>query len=190
MSGDVTIGYLKRVSRTPDGNNFGNLIGGQNFYDIYFTGGTISNVNITNATITLDAIDNTPIGATTPSAGKFTSLASTNLLTTPSWANNNIGQRVTMPTVSSGSANGITAFQIDGAALTGAASASNYNSLVINGISITGNTVNVTNISSLFIGMGTLATSASVTSMNGQEISMPQLGSSCHLSFARGRHGC
>lgn len=51
MSGDVTIGALKRVSRIPDNDNFGNLIAGQNYWDIFFTGGSASNLTLTNCTL-------------------------------------------------------------------------------------------------------------------------------------------
>lgn len=48
MSGDVTIQSLKRLTYLPerDSADNGDLIAGQNFYDIYFTGGTISGVTI------------------------------------------------------------------------------------------------------------------------------------------------
>jgi hypothetical protein len=79
MAGDVTVGALQRVTHMPAPNlnrDGGNLIAGQNYFNVYFTGGNISNVTLTNCTITLDAINNTPIGAITPSTGAFTTLAS------------------------------------------------------------------------------------------------------------------
>ena len=78
MSGDVTVGALQRLSHMPTPNlnkDGGNLIAGQDYYNVLFTGGNISNVTLTNCTITLDAINNTPIGATTPSTGAFTTLS-------------------------------------------------------------------------------------------------------------------
>ncbi|CAM5999275.1 unnamed protein product [Sphagnum balticum] len=77
MSGDVTVGALQRLSYMPNQANKdgGNLIAGQDYYNVLFTGGNISNVTLTNCTITLDAINNTPIGATTPSTGAFTTLS-------------------------------------------------------------------------------------------------------------------
>lgn len=53
MSGDTTLQSLKRLSWLPDrdsGDN-GNLIAGQEYYDVDFTGGSISNVTLTNVTI-------------------------------------------------------------------------------------------------------------------------------------------
>ena len=69
MSGDLTtIGALKRISKTPDGND-GNLIAGQNYWDVLITGGSISGV-----ALSIDTIENTPIGAATPSTGGFTTV--------------------------------------------------------------------------------------------------------------------
>lgn len=50
MAGDVTIGFLKRISQTPEGDN-GCLIGGQNYWDVLFTGGSISNATLSNVTL-------------------------------------------------------------------------------------------------------------------------------------------
>ena len=76
MAGDVTVGALQRLSYMPNSANRdgGQLIAGQDYYNVYFTGGLIKNVTLTNCTITLDAIDGTPIGANTPSTGAFTTL--------------------------------------------------------------------------------------------------------------------
>lgn len=52
MAGDVTVGFLKRMSKIPDNHDVGNLIAGQDYWDVYFTGGTASNLIITNSTIT------------------------------------------------------------------------------------------------------------------------------------------
>lgn len=41
MSGDVTLGYLKRLSRLPDGDSGDELIAGQEYSNVYFTGGVI-----------------------------------------------------------------------------------------------------------------------------------------------------
>jgi hypothetical protein len=57
MSGDLTtIGALKRISRTSHNN--GNLLAGQDYWDAYITGGSISGVNLAANTVT-------PTGATT-----------------------------------------------------------------------------------------------------------------------------
>lgn len=45
-SGDVTVGYLKRLSHIPDNENNGQLIAGQNYYDVFFTGGVIDGVTL------------------------------------------------------------------------------------------------------------------------------------------------
>lgn len=55
MSGDTTIGSLKRLTYLPDRNpdeEQGLLIAGQDYFDVYFTGGEIRGVDIINATIT------------------------------------------------------------------------------------------------------------------------------------------
>lgn len=51
MSGDVTKGFLKRLSYIdgrPGDYDGGTLIAGQEYYDVYFTGGEISNVTLTD----------------------------------------------------------------------------------------------------------------------------------------------
>lgn len=50
MAGDVSLGFIKRISYTPEGDR-GNVIGGQNYYNVYFTGGDIANVTLTNCTV-------------------------------------------------------------------------------------------------------------------------------------------
>jgi len=52
MSGDVTYQALERLTHMPDETgNQGSVIAGQKYYDVEFTGGSISNVVLTNATI-------------------------------------------------------------------------------------------------------------------------------------------
>jgi hypothetical protein len=53
MSGDTTIGALKRLSYLPERTAVenGTLIGGQEYDDVYFTGGVIDGVTITDAII-------------------------------------------------------------------------------------------------------------------------------------------
>lgn len=63
-----TIGGLKRLE---------NQIGGDDRWDVTITGGTISNVTLSD----LAGIDDTPIGATNPSTGKFTTLIATGATT-------------------------------------------------------------------------------------------------------------
>ncbi len=51
MAGDVTKGFLKRLSYIdgrPGDYDGGSLIAGQEYYDVYFTGGEIQNVTLTN----------------------------------------------------------------------------------------------------------------------------------------------
>lgn len=83
--GSVTIGALKRLTFLPerDDSDNGTLIAGQEFNDVYITGGNISNVTLDSVTfsgvladdnvlITGGSINNTPIGNATPSTGAFT----------------------------------------------------------------------------------------------------------------------
>lgn len=53
MSGDTTIQALKRLTHLPDrdADKNGDLIAGQDHYDVEFTGGALSNVTITDSTI-------------------------------------------------------------------------------------------------------------------------------------------
>lgn len=53
MSGDVTYQALDRLSYLPHRTALknGNAIAGQFYYDVYFTGGSLDSVNITNSTI-------------------------------------------------------------------------------------------------------------------------------------------
>ena len=107
MSGDVTVGALQRLSHMPTPNlnkDGGNLIAGQDYYNVLFTGGNISNVTLTNCTITLDAINNTPIGATTPSTGAFTTLSAGALTVTGNVTLSGTGNSV--GTITSGTWNG------------------------------------------------------------------------------------
>lgn len=50
MSGDTTLGALMRLSWLPsrEPSENGNLIAGQNYWDVYFAGGEISNVTMSN----------------------------------------------------------------------------------------------------------------------------------------------
>ena len=83
MAGDVTVGALQRLSYMPTpslNRDGGNLIAGQDYFNVLFTGGNISNVTLTNCTITMDSINNTPIGNTTPSTGAFTTLSANSTL--------------------------------------------------------------------------------------------------------------
>jgi hypothetical protein len=50
MAGDVSLGYIKRISYTPEGDK-GNVIGGQNYWNVFFLGGAMANVALTNCTI-------------------------------------------------------------------------------------------------------------------------------------------
>ena len=91
MSGDVTFQSLERLTRMPDDTGVtGDVIAGQKYYDVYFTGGAISGVTISSATftnntisggtisgaaITGGSIDNCPIGATTASTVKGTTVS-------------------------------------------------------------------------------------------------------------------
>lgn len=47
-AGAPTIGGLKRLTFDPANENFGDLIAGQNYWSINFTGGVISNVTLTD----------------------------------------------------------------------------------------------------------------------------------------------
>src|ERR1700722_5190331 len=49
-SGAPTVGGLKRLTYDPTNDNFGDLIAGQNYWDVQFTGGTIQNVLLENCT--------------------------------------------------------------------------------------------------------------------------------------------
>lgn len=101
MSGDTTIQMLKRLSWLPERDTAqnGHLIGGQDYYDVYFTGGEISNVTLTNVTASFadrilcpgitstdigsataaDSLDQPGIfsGGTTPTAGNLVGIAIT-----------------------------------------------------------------------------------------------------------------
>jgi hypothetical protein len=50
-AGAPTIGALKRLTYDPANDNFGDIIAGQNYWGINFTGGEISNVVLTNCTL-------------------------------------------------------------------------------------------------------------------------------------------
>ena len=54
MSGDTTVQSLKRLTWLPerDSSDNGNLIAGQDYFDVFFSGGEISNVTLTNVTLT------------------------------------------------------------------------------------------------------------------------------------------
>lgn len=54
MAGDVTVGALQRLSYMPGlpNKDGGQLIAGQDYFNVFFTGGTISNVTLTNVSIT------------------------------------------------------------------------------------------------------------------------------------------
>lgn len=74
MTGDVTVGYLKKLSYHPDDNPMADLIAGQNYWDVQFTGGLAENLTLRNCTIegggagSDDAISiqGTPVDATPP----------------------------------------------------------------------------------------------------------------------------
>jgi len=58
MSSGTTLQALKRLTQLPDrasGDN-GDLIAGQNYWDVYFTGGSVSNIDLTDVTITTDQV--------------------------------------------------------------------------------------------------------------------------------------
>lgn len=58
MSGDVTYQALERLTQMPDETgNQGDVIAGQKYYDIYFTGGAISGVNISGLSSPLSISD-------------------------------------------------------------------------------------------------------------------------------------
>jgi hypothetical protein len=50
-SGAPTNGGLKRLTYDPSNDNFGDLIAGQNYWDVNFTGGQGSNLLLTNCTL-------------------------------------------------------------------------------------------------------------------------------------------
>lgn len=98
MAGDVTIGALQRVSYMPGlpNKDGGQLIAGQDYFNVYFTGGLISGVTITNANITLDSINNTPIGNVTPSTGVFTTLKANSItIGTPAFVGTGVAEQLT-----------------------------------------------------------------------------------------------
>ncbi len=78
---------LERISWLPDRDDSENgaYIAGQKYYDVYFTGGTITGItlsgNIDGAAITNSTINSSPIGDTSRSTGKFTTLAANQQIT-------------------------------------------------------------------------------------------------------------
>ena len=91
MTADVTLGAIKRITYDPDDNRNGTIIGGQDHWNVNFTGGSINNVTLTDCTITIDAIDNTRIGANIPSTGVFTTLTATTITANSSFIGNVTG---------------------------------------------------------------------------------------------------
>lgn len=63
MAGDVTKGFLKRLSYIdgrPGDYEGGSLIAGQEYYDVYFTGGYAQNLTLEDATL-IDPVFQTPV---------------------------------------------------------------------------------------------------------------------------------
>lgn len=75
MSGDVTEQALSRLSHLPGSNNPADMIAAQKYYDVEFTGGEISGVDITGATY--DGLTITPTSNATLSVGSGYTLSVT-----------------------------------------------------------------------------------------------------------------
>jgi len=103
MSGDVTKGFLKRLSYIdgrPGEYDGGTLIAGQEYYDVYFTGGEILNVTFTGGNINGVPFNRTETIVT--AAGKYQVLPTYYVVTT----HKTVGQATTVilepPTLTAG----------------------------------------------------------------------------------------
>lgn len=80
MSGDVTYQALDRLTYLADRDALknGNVIAGQPYYDIYFTGGAIANVTLTDCTI--NGLVTTPSVRVVTGGGDITALNTDNVI--------------------------------------------------------------------------------------------------------------